>query len=226
MPQYSKSRSAALRIFSLVKRQPFIHMNEGISLVRYYWYSQTSLLQEDSVFCYNFIVSWSDHRQNRIQKCLFLVSDAWKKVHTTELLVHLFSAYIKRIGRKIRLRVSPSNDKHFRVYTLYLYRKSTVFGLLLRFYDPQKGTILLDGHDIRDFNVQWLRSIIGIVQQEPILFNLSIRENIAYGRLGRPVTDEEIYHVSKLANIHDAIINMPEVNFLPFHQRMLFTFFV
>ena len=112
------------------------------------------------------------------------------------------------------------------MYTLYLYRKSTVFSLLLRFYDPQKGTILLDGHDIRDFNVQWLRSMIGIVQQEPILFNLSIRENIAYGRLGRPVTDEEIYHVSKLANIHDAIINMPEVNFLSFHQRMLFTFFV
>ncbi|UJR07170.1 hypothetical protein I4U23_011458 [Adineta vaga] len=90
------------------------------------------------------------------------------------------------------------------------YGKSTVVSLLLRYYDPRKGSILLDGHDLRDFNIQWLRSIIGVVQQEPVLFNLSIRDNIAYGQLERTVTDEEIYHVSKLANIHDVIVNMPK----------------
>jgi ABC-type multidrug transport system fused ATPase/permease subunit len=59
--------------------------------------------------------------------------------------------------------------------------KSTTISLLLRFYDPIDGEILLDGIDIRKFNIQWLRSQIGIVSQEPILFNYSIKENIANG---------------------------------------------
>ncbi len=59
--------------------------------------------------------------------------------------------------------------------------KSTVVSLLLRFYDPTNGQILLDGVDIKTLNIQWLRSQIGIVSQEPILFNNSIRENISNG---------------------------------------------
>jgi len=59
--------------------------------------------------------------------------------------------------------------------------KSTVINLLLRFYDPQSGAITLDGRDIRDLNVRWLRSQIGYVGQEPVLFTGSILENIAYG---------------------------------------------
>ena len=59
--------------------------------------------------------------------------------------------------------------------------KSTTISLLLRFYDPTNGEILLDGIDIKKFNIQWLRSQIGIVSQEPILFNYSIKENIANG---------------------------------------------
>ncbi len=60
--------------------------------------------------------------------------------------------------------------------------KSTTISLLLRFYDPIDGEILLDGIDIRKFNIQWLRSQIGIVSQEPILFNYSIKENIPAGQ--------------------------------------------
>lgn len=59
--------------------------------------------------------------------------------------------------------------------------KSTVINLLLRFYDPTAGCIELDGHDIRDLDVQWLRSQIGIVMQEPMLFSRSVGENIRYG---------------------------------------------
>src|ERR1700722_14953519 len=59
--------------------------------------------------------------------------------------------------------------------------KSTLIALLQRFYDPLKGKILLDGHDIKVLHIEWLRSLMGLVQQEPVLFNLSIRENIAYG---------------------------------------------
>lgn len=61
--------------------------------------------------------------------------------------------------------------------------KSTIINLLLRFYDPTSGRIELDGHDISNLDVQWLRGQIGIVMQEPVLFSRSIRENIRYGQV-------------------------------------------
>ncbi len=63
--------------------------------------------------------------------------------------------------------------------------KSTIMSLLLRFYDPTNGRILLDGYDIRDLNIQWLRAQFGVVSQEPILFNYTIQENIANGDANR-----------------------------------------
>jgi ABC-type multidrug transport system fused ATPase/permease subunit len=92
-----------------------------------------------------------------------------------------------------------------------LSRKSTCVALLLRFYDPSHGTVLLDGRDIRTLSLTWLRSQIGFVQQEPVLFNLSIAENIAYGDNSRFVSQEEIEQAAKKANIHDLIISLPEV---------------
>ena len=56
----------------------------------------------------------------------------------------------------------------------------------MRFYDVDSGSIELDGIDIRNINIQWLRSKIGIVSQEPVLFDFSIRENISYGRIDDP----------------------------------------
>ena len=91
--------------------------------------------------------------------------------------------------------------------------KSTTIALLERFYDPCKGKILLDGHDIKVLNLQWLRSLMGLVQQEPVLFNLSIRENIAYGDNSRQLTQEHIEQAARMANIHELIINLPQVHF-------------
>ena len=88
--------------------------------------------------------------------------------------------------------------------------KSTTIGLLQRFYDPLKGRVLLDGHDIKILNLRWLRSLMGLVQQEPVLFNLSIRDNIAYGDNSRQVTQEEIERVARMANIHESIISLPK----------------
>jgi ABC-type multidrug transport system, ATPase and permease components len=85
--------------------------------------------------------------------------------------------------------------------------KSTTVSMLERFYDPTSGSITLDGTDIRDINVQWLRDHIGLVAQEPILFARSIKENIAYGMKG--ATEQDIIDVAKSANAHDFIMQFP-----------------
>ncbi|OUM58766.1 hypothetical protein PIROE2DRAFT_29409, partial [Piromyces sp. E2] len=86
--------------------------------------------------------------------------------------------------------------------------KSTLVGLLLRWYDPHRGEILVDNEKNVDYNIQWLRSHIGIVNQEPGLFNISIKENIRYGKKG--ASDEEIVEAAKKANIHDFIVSLPQ----------------
>ncbi|CAF1229141.1 unnamed protein product [Rotaria sordida] len=81
--------------------------------------------------------------------------------------------------------------------------KSTVIQLLERFYDPMQGRICLDGVDIRQLNIQWLRSSLGLVSQEPILFNLTIAQNIAYGKENASIGD--IIEAATKANIHHFI---------------------
>lgn len=72
----------------------------------------------------------------------------------------------------------------------------------------------LDKHNIKDLNIQWLRKQIGIVSQEPVLFDRSIGENIAYGDNFRNVDMNEIIAAARQANIHEFIASLPEVNFL------------
>ncbi|KAF0883310.1 ABCB5 protein, partial [Crocuta crocuta] len=88
--------------------------------------------------------------------------------------------------------------------------KSTSVHLLQRFYDPTKGQVLFDGVDAKELSVQWLRSQIAIVSQEPVLFNCSIAENIAYGDNSRVVPLDEIKEVANAANIHSFIESLPE----------------
>ncbi|XP_077124839.1 ATP-dependent translocase ABCB1-like isoform X2 [Ranitomeya variabilis] len=88
--------------------------------------------------------------------------------------------------------------------------KSTVIQLLERFYDPSEGHVLADGVDIKTIQLKWLRNQLGIVSQEPILFNCSIKENIQYGDNSRSVPDEEVIEAAKAANIHDFIIGLPK----------------
>ncbi len=87
--------------------------------------------------------------------------------------------------------------------------KSTVTQLLERFYDSDAGQINLCNKNIKNLNLAWLRSQIGIVSQEPILFDLSIQENIAYGDNSREVTLDECIEAAKKANIHDFISKLP-----------------
>ncbi|XP_074122734.1 ATP-dependent translocase ABCB1 isoform X4 [Sminthopsis crassicaudata] len=88
--------------------------------------------------------------------------------------------------------------------------KSTVVQLLERFYDPLVGEVKVDDQNVKALNVQWLRAQLGIVSQEPILFDCSIAENIAYGNNSRIVSQEEIVNAAKAANIHPFIETLPK----------------
>jgi subfamily B ATP-binding cassette protein MsbA len=85
--------------------------------------------------------------------------------------------------------------------------KSTLVDLLPRFYDPLSGRITIDGIDLRDISVESLRGLMGIVTQETILFNDSVRNNIAYGRSDTPL--EHIMNAATIANAHEFISKLP-----------------
>ncbi|MDZ4723065.1 MAG: ABC transporter ATP-binding protein [candidate division Zixibacteria bacterium] len=86
--------------------------------------------------------------------------------------------------------------------------KSTLVDLLPRFYDPTRGRITLDGHDIRDLNLESLRGLMGIVTQETLLFNDTIRKNIAYGR--NDISEEKLIEATSAANAHRFISEFSE----------------
>eukprot|EP01135_Chromosphaera_perkinsii_P004635 Nk52_evm28s292 gene=Nk52_evmTU28s292 len=86
--------------------------------------------------------------------------------------------------------------------------KSTVVSLLERFYNPNSGEISINGTDLKDFNVKWLREQIGYVGQEPVLFAMSIKENILMGKPSASM--EEVYQAAKEANAYDFIMGLPD----------------
>ncbi|KAH9238612.1 hypothetical protein K456DRAFT_1746635 [Colletotrichum gloeosporioides 23] len=95
--------------------------------------------------------------------------------------------------------------------------KSTIVGLVERFYDPVRGKVFLDGHDISTLNLRWLRQQMALVSQEPTLFGTTIYQNIRYGLIGTKHEDageaeqrQLIENAAKMANAHDFITGLPE----------------
>ncbi|XP_075982316.1 multi drug resistance 50 [Anticarsia gemmatalis] len=86
--------------------------------------------------------------------------------------------------------------------------KSTIIQLISRFYDVIDGHVTIDGNDVRALSVRWLREQIGLVGQEPVLFNTTVRENIRYGR--ENATNEEIEACARQANAHQFIMKLPK----------------
>jgi ATP-binding cassette, subfamily B, bacterial len=86
--------------------------------------------------------------------------------------------------------------------------KTTMASLLLRFYDPSGGAVLLDGHDLRDLKVSWLRQQVSVVLQDPIIFSTTIAENIAYGKPGASL--EEIRKAARRAQADEFISKLPD----------------
>ena len=111
-----------------------------------------------------------------------------------QMIIHNFSAHALP-GQKIAI-VGPTGAG-----------KTTIVKLLMRFYDVNKGSILLDGHDIRDFDRSDLREAFGMVLQDTWLFSGTIMENIRYGRLD--ATDEEVIAAAKAAHAHHFIQTLP-----------------
>ena len=95
--------------------------------------------------------------------------------------------------------------------------KTTVINLIPRFYDVSEGSIMIDGHDIRDLTIDSLRSHIGIVLQETNLFSGTIRDNIAFGR--SEASDAEVMEAAKAAAAHDFIMNFPDGYNTPVGER-------
>lgn len=87
--------------------------------------------------------------------------------------------------------------------------KSTVISLIERFYDPESGEVLIDNVDLKKLQLKWIRSKIGLVSQEPVLFATTIKENIAYGK--EDATNEEIRTAIELANAAKFIDKLPQV---------------
>ena len=87
--------------------------------------------------------------------------------------------------------------------------KSTVISLIERFYDPQVGEVLIDGINLKEFQLKWIRWKVGLVSQEPLLFGSSIKDNIAYGKDGAAI--EEIRAAAELANAAKFIDKLPQV---------------
>lgn len=112
-----------------------------------------------------------------------------------KIIINDFTASIKP-GQKVAI-VGPTGAG-----------KTTMVKLLMRFYDVNSGSIFIDGHNIKDFNRQDLRSIFGMVLQDTWLFNGSIMENIRYGRLN--ATDEEVKAAAKAANVDHFVRTLPD----------------
>jgi ATP-binding cassette subfamily B protein len=112
-----------------------------------------------------------------------------------KIIINDFSANIKP-GQKVAI-VGPTGAG-----------KTTMVKLLMRFYDVNSGAILIDGHDIRDFNRQELRTLFGMVLQDTWLFNGSIMENIRYGNLN--ATDAEVVQAAKAAHVHHFVKTLPD----------------
>jgi ABC-type multidrug transport system fused ATPase/permease subunit len=86
--------------------------------------------------------------------------------------------------------------------------KSTMLGLLPRFFDPSTGSVAIDGVDVREFSLKSLRRQIAMVLQPPLIFPISVRDNLAYGRPS--ATPEEIEEAARLASIHPMIMSLPQ----------------
>ncbi|MEL6249568.1 MAG: ABC transporter ATP-binding protein [Cyanobacteria bacterium J06648_16] len=121
---------------------------------------------------------------------------------------HVTFAYSPNQGTLRDLSFTASPGKQVAIVGPSGGGKSTLVSLLLRFYDPIEGRVLIDGRELREYTLASLRQQVSIVLQDSILFSASVRDNIAYGSLG--ASEAEIQAAARLANAHDFIMRLPQ----------------
>lgn len=168
-----------------------------------------------------------DHRRYSIRQCDFYLSSTkrnFSRIQNICLFSEVFFRFVKILND---LSLTIPSGKTVALVGASGCGKSTTIQLIQRFYDPDRGRILLDGKDLKTLNVAWLRSHIGIVSQEPILFTGSIEENIRFGK--SDATDDEVQRAAKMANAHEFIMDLPDVftfNYFQFNNFLFFSLIV
>lgn len=203
----SKAKCATASIFAILDRQSKIDPSEesGMTLV--------DVKGEIELQHINFTYPTRPDVQILYDFSLTIRSG---KVKIEEIILfHLYPFNVFECDHIRSARVHIFSDVHLNLQTVALIGesgsgKSTVIALLERFYDPDSGHITLDGIDIKRIQLKWLRQLMGLVSQEPVLFNDTIRANIAYGKEGG-ANEAEILDAAKLANAHDFICGLQKV---------------
>ena len=189
LPDSQNAVLSAERVLQVVSRQPTIDVSCDVGIVPV---SYKLSFKKSNISCF-FFTQDETKGDIKLQKVRFTYPS-----RPGVTILKSFNISIKS-GQTLAL-VGPSGSG-----------KSTIISLTERFYDPAAGSILLDGVDLRDLNISWLRRQISLVSQEPVLFNMSIADNIRYGANFREISDEEIMEAAKSANIHEFIQTLPEV---------------
>ena len=155
-----------------------------------------------------------------IMTCVFLVSVPFVTLNFQDEALGNISSKLVHFSYPSRVKVKVLQGLTVNVrsgQTLALVGpsgcgKSTLISLMERFYDPSSGVVTLEGINLKELRLGWLRKQIGLVPQEPVLFDASIADNIRYGALYREVSDDEVIEASKAANIHSFIESLPQVS--------------
>eukprot|EP00727_Mastigamoeba_balamuthi_P005492 m51a1_g1562 putative multidrug resistance protein 1-like (3087) ;mRNA; r:38021-50690 len=211
LPDFGKAIAAAHHIFALLDRQPKVEAPEGLAYAR--------PGQKDSD-------AQARDRQRRLESRQSATETgsqdgAPQRIQGEIEFRDVVFEYPTRPGqlilRGLSLLARPNQ-------TLALVGasgcgKSTVVSLLERMYDPLSGEVLIDGMRARDIDVSWLRSQIGLVGQEPVLFAATIRENIALGKPGGNATEEEVVAAARAANAHGFISSFPQGYSTPITEK-------
>ena len=227
------AQSARLQSLNL----PFITLIANISTVMIIWYGGSLVIQGQITVGYlvAFMTYLSQLIQpvrmlgnvltaiviaaaasERVFEVLDAVPEVKEKPHAIDLPPIKGNIQFDHVYFSYGTRISVLNDIHFSVQPNQIIAllgptgcgKSTVTNLLCRFYDPTQGRILIDGIDIREVTLNSLRSQIGMVLQDTILFATTIRQNIAFGR--PQASQEEIIQAAKAAQAHDFIMQTPQ----------------
>ncbi|MCO5581603.1 hypothetical protein L7F22_035491 [Adiantum nelumboides] len=200
---------------AIVDRAVTLLQNISLVVTAPYYYSQSSMEIYMGPGCQlsssHYCISRTDAINKRLTQ-IDVQDPSAEEVHALDGTIEFECVYFRYPSRPEVEVLNNFNLQVQRGYTQALVGasgsgKSSVLALICRFYDPERGHVLIDDKDIKKLRLEFLRQHIGLVQQEPALFSTSIYENIRYGKEG--ATEAEVVEASKVANAHGFISGLP-----------------